>query len=240
MSLIQLDLFGNPVEPTGKKAASQKVIEEKAPEATPLAVVSAPEANTPAETKQQPAEPIIFNDGKINIKIKPKAVATVNAEPDQTKKANALTTTKVAKATAQSTPPVKGKRGRKSFKEIDAALGTTNIPEDEVLFQKLYYPISEVAKWFNVNASLIRFWEKEFDILKPRKNRKGDRLFRPEDVKNLELIYALLREKKYTVEGAKEYIKSHKKQADVHQQLNKSLTKFKSFLLELKANLGTS
>ncbi|MFX6315260.1 MerR family transcriptional regulator, partial [Acinetobacter baumannii] len=79
-----------------------------------------------------------------------------------------------------------------------------NIPDDETLDKKLYYSISEVAEWFKVNPSLLRFWESEFDILQPRKNRKGDRLFKKEDIKNLELIYYLLRNKKYSIEGAKD------------------------------------
>ncbi len=68
---------------------------------------------------------------------------------------------------------------------------------------KLYYSIGEVAKAFNVNASLIRFWESEFDILKPKKNKKGNRLFTPEDIKNLKIIYHLVKERGYTLEGAK-------------------------------------
>ncbi|MRI64068.1 MerR family transcriptional regulator [Ornithobacterium rhinotracheale] len=68
---------------------------------------------------------------------------------------------------------------------------------------KLYYKISEVAEAFNVNASLLRFWEKEFDILKPKKNRKGNRYFTPEDIENLKIIYHLVKEKGYTLEGAK-------------------------------------
>jgi DNA-binding transcriptional MerR regulator len=123
------------------------------------------------------------------------------------------------------------------LQEIEAEVDLVEIPEDEVLFQKQYYSISEVAHWFRVNTSLIRFWENEFDILKPRKNRKGDRLFRPEDVKNLQLIYQLLRQRKYTIEGAKEYIKTNRKKADVELQLTTTLNKFKIFLLDLKANL---
>jgi DNA-binding transcriptional MerR regulator len=94
-----------------------------------------------------------------------------------------------------------------------------------------------VAEWFKVNTSLIRFWENEFDILKPKKNRKGDRLFRPEDVKNIHLVYHLLRQRKFTIEGAKEYIKTNKKKADTQLQLTVTLEKFKSFLLDLKTNL---
>ncbi len=133
---------------------------------------------------------------------------------------------------------IPSKRGRKSFKDIDAELNLVEVPDDEELFKKMYYPISEVAKWFNVNTSLVRFWENEFDILKPRKNRKGDRLFRPEDIKNLQVIHYLLRQRKFSIEGAKKYLKQNKSKAEVNIQLIQSLTRFRSFLLEMKANLG--
>ncbi|WP_124640815.1 MULTISPECIES: MerR family transcriptional regulator [Amniculibacterium] len=68
---------------------------------------------------------------------------------------------------------------------------------------KLYYSIGEVAKAFDVNASLIRYWEQEFPILKPKKNRKGNRYFTPEDIKNLKIIYHLVKEKGYTLDGAR-------------------------------------
>ncbi|WP_245975136.1 MerR family transcriptional regulator [Deminuibacter soli] len=129
------------------------------------------------------------------------------------------------------------KRGRKSFREIDAEVDMVNIPNDDELYEKQYYPISTVAGWFNVNTSLLRYWENEFDILRPRKNKKGDRLFRPEDIKNLQVIYHLLRQRKFTIEGAKEYLKGNKKKADTHTQLVYSLTKLRSFLLEMKSNL---
>lgn len=132
------------------------------------------------------------------------------------------------------TIPVR-KRGRKSFKEIDAEVDLINIPPDEELFQKQYYPISVVAKWFRVNNSLLRFWENEFKILKPKKNKKGDRFFRPEDVKNLQLIYYLLRQKKLTINGAIKHLKSYKEQTEVNMQLIQTLNEFKGFLLELRA-----
>src|SRR3954470_23542213 len=69
---------------------------------------------------------------------------------------------------------VKSTRGRKSLKSFDGAADVLDIPEDEILFQKLYYPIGDVAHMFKVNTSLIRYWENEFDILKPKKNGKGD------------------------------------------------------------------
>ena len=130
------------------------------------------------------------------------------------------------------------KRGRKSLKDINLDVALLEIPDDEVLYQKQYYSISEVAEWFNMKPSLLRFWENEFDILKPRKNKKGDRLFRPEDVKNLRIIYYLLRQQKYSVEGARQFLKENKKKAEIQIQLVETLTKFRSFLLELRANLG--
>jgi DNA-binding transcriptional MerR regulator len=130
----------------------------------------------------------------------------------------------------------KSTRGRKSIKELSAAAHLVDVPPDEVLFQKSYYAIGKVAEMFKVNQSLLRLWENEFDILKPKKNGKGDRYFRPEDVKNIQLIYHLTRERKYTMEGAKEYFRNNKK-ADEKFARIESLKKIKSFLLELKANL---
>ena len=128
-------------------------------------------------------------------------------------------------------------RGRLSLKEIHLNADLIQIPPDEILFQKQYYSIGEVSKWFRVNQSLIRYWETEFDILEPRKNRKGDRFFRPIDVKNLVLIHDLLRRRKFTIEGAKEFLKKNKK-VDEKFKMIKSLEKIKSFFNELKASLG--
>ena len=129
----------------------------------------------------------------------------------------------------------KSTRGRMKLSDMNAVADLIDVPEDEALFSKRYYPIGVVADMFKVNISLIRFWENEFDILKPKKNGKGDRLFRPEDVKNLKLIYHLLREKKYTIEGARDYFKRHKK-AEENFAIIESLKKLKLFLHELKAN----
>ena len=127
-------------------------------------------------------------------------------------------------------------RGRRSLKEAALNADLIEIPDDAVLFKKQYYSIGEVAAMFKENQSLIRYWETEFDILQPRKNRKGDRYFRPIDVKNLVLIYDLLRRRKFTIEGAKEYLKKNKKAEDKFTVIQ-SLEKIKSFLLELKASL---
>jgi DNA-binding transcriptional MerR regulator len=130
----------------------------------------------------------------------------------------------------------KSKRGRKSLKKFDEEPLSIEVPEDEILFQKQYYAIGDVAAMFKESTSLIRYWENEFPILKPKKNKKGDRFFRPEDVKNLKMIYHLLREKKYTIEGAREFLKNNKSAGEKHEIIE-SLEKVKSFLLELKNNL---
>ena len=130
----------------------------------------------------------------------------------------------------------KSPRGRMKLSEMNAVADQPDIPEDAILFEKSYYNIGAVSEMFKVNQSLIRYWENEFDILKPKKNGKGDRFFRPEDVKNLKLIYHLLRERKYTIEGAKDFLKKNKK-ADLKFAMIESLKNLKSFLHELKANL---
>ncbi|MBI5372729.1 MAG: MerR family transcriptional regulator [Sphingobacteriales bacterium] len=142
----------------------------------------------------------------------------------------------VLRAVAAKRAATTGKRGRRSLKETGLQADLIQVPEDEVLFKKQYYSIGEVASMFRENQSLIRYWETEFDILQPRKNRKGDRFFRPVDIKNLVMIYDLLRRRKFTIEGAKDYLKKNKK-ADEKFTLIQSLQKIRGFLLELKANL---
>lgn len=162
----------------------------------------------------------------------------VEAKPTVTKEKIERKKVAAPAAAPSGEPAVKKKstRGRKSMKEMAAAADLVEVPEDEVLYQKMYYSIGQVATWFKVNPSLIRLWENEFDVLKPKKNGKGDRLFRPEDVKNIQLIYHLTREKKYTMEGAKDYFRNNKKAEEKFATIN-SLKKIKSFLLELKSNL---
>jgi DNA-binding transcriptional MerR regulator len=129
------------------------------------------------------------------------------------------------------------KRGRKSFASMEGDIDKLNVPSNEVLAKKLYYPIGEVAAWFNVNTSLIRYWEKEFKQLQPRKTRKGDRLFRAQDIAFLKQIYYLLREKKYSIDGAKTYLKNNKEKADKDLALLNSLQHLKTFLVSLKSSL---
>ncbi|ULQ55117.1 MerR family transcriptional regulator [Flavihumibacter rivuli] len=135
-------------------------------------------------------------------------------------------------------PSNPGKRGRKSLKEVAREAELIEIPADEELFQKQYYSIGEVANMFRMNPSLIRTWSNEFDsFLQPRKNRKGDRFFRPEDVKQLHLIYHLIRVRKFTLEGAREHLKAQKKKAEQQFAILQSLQKLRAFLVELRANL---
>lgn len=111
------------------------------------------------------------------------------------------------------------------------------MPYREFETQKLYYTIGEVAKMFNVNTSLIRFWETEFDVLQPRKNRKGNRLFTPDDVENLRIIYALVKEQGFTLQGAKDHLRKNKDELAVKQRITSSLEKLKGFLLQIKEEL---
>lgn len=141
---------------------------------------------------------------------------------------------KTSRKAAVKTGP--SKRGRKSLKEATAEADLIEIPADEVLFGKQYYTMGEVSEMFKVNQSLLRYWETEFDILQPRKNKKGDRYFRPVDIKNLHLIYHLLRQKKYTIEGAKDFLRNNKKAKERFEVIER-LQQIRNFLLEWKAQL---
>lgn len=103
--------------------------------------------------------------------------------------------------------------------------------------EKLFYSIGEVAKMFKVNTSLIRFWEKEFDILKPKKNKKGNRLFTKQDLDNLHIIFHLVKERGFTLEGAKKKLKQNKEEVIQGTEIVKSLKRVKEFLLEMKEGL---
>lgn len=102
---------------------------------------------------------------------------------------------------------------------------------------KLYYTIGEVAEMFDVKTSTIRFWENEFSILKPRKNKKGNRLFTPKDIENLNIIIHLLKDRKFTIEGAKKKLKENKNDIVNDIALIDSLKRVRQFLVELKENL---
>jgi len=179
-------------------------------------------SETPAEQE---------NAASVGIRVK-----SLKTEPEPEPAKTPETEGETSMAEAIVTPVKKSTRGRKSLKALDAEADLVNIPDDETLFQRQYYSIGEVADMFGVNQSLLRFWENEFDIIQPRKNRKGDRHFRPIDIKNLELIYDLLRRRKLTIEGAKDFLKKNSK-ASAHFEMIQSLQSLKGFLLEIKAAL---
>ena len=103
--------------------------------------------------------------------------------------------------------------------------------------EKRYYSIGELAKAFDVNASLIRFWDKEFDILKPKKNAKGNRMFTPEDVKNLQLIYHLVKERGFTLDGARVHLKEGQKKTMDTFEIIRKLEAIKTQLVNIKSQL---
>lgn len=103
--------------------------------------------------------------------------------------------------------------------------------------EKLYYTIGEVADIFKVNTSLIRFWEKEFDVLTPKKNKKGNRLFTATDLDNLKLIFHLVKERGYTLDGAKKKISSDQRKLHEQMQVRDTLLKLRGLLEEIKTKL---
>ena len=103
--------------------------------------------------------------------------------------------------------------------------------------EKRYYKIGEVAKAFNVNTSLIRFWEKEFDIIKPKKNAKGNRLFTQEDIKNFKLIFSLVKERGFTLDGAKQKLKKNPESTIHNQDIINRLEAVKAELVKIKNQL---
>ena len=111
------------------------------------------------------------------------------------------------------------------------------MPYKEKTIEKSFFSIGEVAKMFNVNASLIRFWEKEFEELKPFKNKKGTRYFTKEDIKTFQTIFYLVKEKGFTLQGAKEKLKSDRLAVEKNAEMIRSLMKVKQFLLDIKTDL---
>lgn len=111
------------------------------------------------------------------------------------------------------------------------------MPYKEKEPERLFFTIGEVAKKFKVNTSLIRFWEKEFEILNPKKNKKGNRLFTKEDLDNLHIIYHLVKERGFKLDGAKKKLKQNKDEVVNSVEMVKSLKNIKSFLMEMKESL---
>jgi DNA-binding transcriptional MerR regulator len=104
-------------------------------------------------------------------------------------------------------------------------------------YEKMFYSIGEVAEMFGVNTSLLRFWEQEFDCIKPFKNKKGTRYFTPENIEALQTIYYLVKQCGYTLQGAKDRLKSDKIQLEKNVHIYNSLSKIKQFLLDIKSDL---
>ena len=111
------------------------------------------------------------------------------------------------------------------------------MPYKEKPTEKLFYKIGEVANMFSVNVSLIRFWEKEFDILKPKKNKKGNRLFTKKDVDNMNIIFHLVKERGFTLEGAKQKLKENKEDTINNIEIVNHLKDIRGFLVRLKKEL---
>lgn len=111
------------------------------------------------------------------------------------------------------------------------------MPYKEKKIEKLYYSIGEVSRLLDVPVSTVRFWENEFDILKPMKNKKGNRMFTAGDIKNLMIIHHLLKEGGMTLSGVKRKLNGNFEEADREYEINESLQKIKSILLDLRDNI---
>jgi DNA-binding transcriptional MerR regulator len=112
-----------------------------------------------------------------------------------------------------------------------------SLPYKSKEIEKKYHTISEVARIFGVAASLIRFWQSEFEIIDPKKNKNGNRQFTKEDIENIRIVYHLVKEKGHTLQGAKDILKLNKKKAYDKFEAIESLNKVRTFLMELKKNL---
>jgi DNA-binding transcriptional MerR regulator len=111
------------------------------------------------------------------------------------------------------------------------------VPYKKPKIEKVFYSIGEVAEMFGVNTSNIRFWEKEFDILKPHKNAKGNRMFTPEDLENLKIIYHLLKERGMTIRGAQMKLKGNKEDIVQNYEVVKRLQEIRQMLVDIKEEL---
>jgi DNA-binding transcriptional MerR regulator len=112
------------------------------------------------------------------------------------------------------------------------------VPYKEKKIEKVFYSIGEVAEMFNVKTSLIRFWEKEFDVIKPKKNKKGNRFFTREDIDNFHLIFHLVKERGMTLKEAQMKLKENREDVQSNFEIVKSLQDIRKMLLELKDNMA--
>jgi len=108
------------------------------------------------------------------------------------------------------------------------------MPYREKMIEKLYYSIGEAAEMLGVPVSTVRFWENEFVILKPMKNKKGNRMFTPADIKNLRIIHHLLKDEGMTLAGVKKRLSGKLEETDFKYEINESLLKIKNLLLEIR------
>jgi len=111
------------------------------------------------------------------------------------------------------------------------------VPYKKPKIEKVFFSISEVAEMFDVNTSNIRFWENEFDILKPHKNAKGNRMFTKEDIENLKLIYHLLKDRGMTIKGAQKKLKDNKEDTIQNFEVVKRLQGIRQMLIDIKEEL---
>jgi len=111
------------------------------------------------------------------------------------------------------------------------------MPYKEKKIEKLYFTVGEVARKFDVSPSLVRYWEKEFDLLKPKKSKKGNRKFTRKDVEHFQLIYHLIKERGFTLEGAKLKLRRNKEDTVNHFKLRQSLLKLRDFLVSIRESL---
>ena len=111
------------------------------------------------------------------------------------------------------------------------------MPYKEINVEKLYYSIGEVARMLDVPVSTVRFWDNEFEVLKPAKNKKGNRLFTPADLKNIRIIHHLLKEEGMTLDGARKKMSEKWSETDSRFEINESLLKIKSMLLDLRDSI---
>ncbi|HLP73904.1 MAG TPA: MerR family transcriptional regulator [Bacteroidales bacterium] len=111
------------------------------------------------------------------------------------------------------------------------------MPYREKKIEKLYYSIGEVAEMLNVPVSTVRFWDNEFDVLKPMKNKKGNRLFTQADLKNLRIIHHLLKDEGMTIGGVKKRMSSKWEETDYKYEINESLQKIKTMLLDIRDSI---
>jgi DNA-binding transcriptional MerR regulator len=223
----QLDLFGGePVKLAGKAVQPPKKKSR-----------SSMEKNAAIENEDLPA---IAEEPISSLYLQPDLFSSIEVPEPIEKALSSAIITKTSNTVEKDKPAAVVDKliSEAPFKDADPSppIISPSIPADDILFSKQYYPISEVAGMFGVNISLLRYWEKEFDIIKPRKNRKGDRLFRPADIKNLKIIFHLLKEKKYTIKGAKDFLKKGNKVTEKFEAVE-VLKNIRTMLVELKSAL---